>query len=165
MKSFIMKPILNSNYSKSQPKNRPKCITPSVDRSSQLPSISPSPLPPRSERVSIINHQDTYITSKNLKYDHVYDREFIRNLNRKRVLYQRLEEPFKHYKEKSLTSHTPDIFINHQTPEPFEIKYIPSLKQYNTDVFRDACNTHSVESTKPSRPRVRIIIPKVTTNH
>ena len=158
-----MKPILNSNYSKSHPKNKPKCITPSVDKSGQLPLISASP-PPRSERVSIINHQDTYIPSKNLKYSYVYDREFIRNLNRKRVLYKRLEEPFKHYKEKTLISQTPDIFINHQTPEPFEIKYNPSLKQYNADIFRDAGHTDSVKSPKPSRPRVRIIIPKVTTN-
>jgi hypothetical protein len=163
MKSIIMKPILSSDYSKSHPKSRPKCITPSVDRSCQLPSKSPLPQP-RSERVSIINHQDTYITSRNLKYYNIYDREFIRNLNRKRVLYQRLEEPFRHYKEKSLISQTPDIFINHNTPEPFEIKYIPSLKQYNTDVFKDAINTDSVKSSKPARPRVSIIIPKVKTN-
>lgn len=166
-----MKPILSSSYSKPSPSYKPykpKCVTSSVEKSHPLPSLTPSP-PSKSERVNIINHQDCYLNHKNLRYDHIYDREFLRNLNRKRVLYQRLEEPFQHYKERAVMSQTPDIFLTSKTPDIFltsktpdpEVRYISQLKQNSFENQREVVYQKARNSQKLSRPRIRIIIPKV----
>ena len=109
--------------------------------------------------MSIISHQDYYTYSKNLKHDNIYDREFLRNLNRKRDLYQRLEEPFKRYKARITQSQTPDLYLISKTPQP-EVSYSSQLKPTSSE-HREVVYQKTRNSQKLSKPRVRVIIPKV----